>query len=119
MFRTQKGELCNLATNTNFASKTILILGFDRLEQNAANFADCHLGDVDDVGGQGRAHEGVRLLRVVQEAELQGEEPLRAQADALHRLPLFPVPHRQRVAVQIRHLRWVEALRQCIGDLVL
>lgn len=71
-----------------------------------------HLGEVDDIGGEGSADKAVRLRGVVQEAGLQGDEPLRAQLDGLHNFPLLPVPKRQRVAVRCGHVCRIEALPQ-------
>ena len=69
------------------------------------------LGEVDDIGGQRRANVAVRLRGVVQEAQLQGDEAVRAQLHGLRDLALLPVPEREGVPVGCGHIRRVEALQ--------
>ena len=48
---------------------------------HAATRAQTNLGDVNDVGGKRGAHIAMRLPGVVQEAGLQRDEAIAAQAD--------------------------------------
>lgn len=45
-----------------------------------------------DVGAEGTAHEALGSIRVVQEADLQGNKPI-LHRQGLHNLMALPVPH--------------------------
>lgn len=67
---------------------------------------------MDDIGGECSSHVSMGLVRVVEEAQFQGDEALCSQLDGLHWLPLLPVPDSQRISVLCWYLRRIEALHR-------
>lgn len=57
------------------------------------------LVEVLDGGAEGTAHEAVGRIWVVQEADLQGDEPI-LQRQGLHDLVALPVPHVDVASIQ-------------------
>lgn len=73
----------------------------------------CHLilEEALDGGAEGTAHEALGGGRVVQEADLQGDEPV-LQRQGLHNLTALPVPDVQAVPIS----SWVETGQQTDSD---
>ena len=66
---------------------------------------------MDDVGGQCSTHKGMGFAGIMQKAQLQGYQTLRAKLYLLDGLALFPVPNGQRIAIVLSYFCRIEALQ--------